>query len=208
MREFLYFWNNILLQQPSRKCQKQIIRVKGRIGYTTVGRIFHSRLSGRWNAHKNYCALTTTQTDKQRRREIVLCDEWHMESDNSLWIGKKREVSPLLPLYSLPSSSSSLTSSLYNISLLDSSPVSSCALSISVWVASTVAIIIISLVGLLGVAVVPLVQKVFYNHVLQFLVALAVGTLTGDALLHLLPHVSDWKVQNYSLLPEQHFCDT
>ncbi|XP_067651491.1 zinc transporter ZIP10-like [Haliotis asinina] len=58
----------------------------------------------------------------------------------------------------------------------------------AVWGYSTLAVVIISLVGLLGVAVIPIMQKVFYNHLLQFLIALAVGTLTGDALLHLLPH--------------------
>ncbi|XP_025082073.1 zinc transporter ZIP10-like isoform X1 [Pomacea canaliculata] len=57
-----------------------------------------------------------------------------------------------------------------------------------VWGYSTLAVLIISLVGLLGVAVIPIMQKVFYNHLLQLLVALAVGALSGDALLHLLPH--------------------
>lgn len=57
-----------------------------------------------------------------------------------------------------------------------------------VWGYSIIAVVIISLVGLLGVAVIPIMQKVFYNHLLQFLVALAVGALSGDALLHLFPH--------------------
>lgn len=57
-----------------------------------------------------------------------------------------------------------------------------------VWGFSFLSVIIISLVGLLGVAVIPIMQKVFYNHLLQFLVALAVGALSGDALLHLIPH--------------------
>ena len=63
-------------------------------------------------------------------------------------------------------------------------------LAVSVWGLSILAVIIISLVGLLGVAVIPIMQKVFYNHLLQFLVALAVGALSGDAMLHLIPHVS------------------
>ena len=61
---------------------------------------------------------------------------------------------------------------------------------ISVWGFSCLSVVVISLVGLLGVAVIPIMQKVFYNHLLQFLVALAVGALSGDALLHLIPHVS------------------
>lgn len=61
---------------------------------------------------------------------------------------------------------------------------------IPVWIYSTISIFIISLSGLLGVAVIPVMKKDYYHHVLQFLVALAVGTLTGDALIHLLPHAS------------------
>ena len=49
---------------------------------------------------------------------------------------------------------------------------------------------IISLVGLGAVAIIPVMRKMFYSALIQFLVALAVGSLTGDALLHLLPHVS------------------
>ncbi|XP_069119557.1 zinc transporter ZIP6-like [Argopecten irradians] len=58
----------------------------------------------------------------------------------------------------------------------------------AVWGYSTIATIVISLVGLLGVAVVPIMKKSFYNHLFSFLVALAVGALSGDAMLHLLPH--------------------
>ncbi|OXU22795.1 hypothetical protein TSAR_002041 [Trichomalopsis sarcophagae] len=57
-----------------------------------------------------------------------------------------------------------------------------------VWVYSTVSILVISLCGLLGVAVIPVMGKSYYHNLLQFLVALAVGTLCGDALIHLLPH--------------------
>ena len=63
----------------------------------------------------------------------------------------------------------------------------------SVWGCALVAITVISLVGLVAVAVIPLMsvcRRQYFDGLLQFLIALAVGTLTGDALLHLLPHVS------------------
>ena len=58
----------------------------------------------------------------------------------------------------------------------------------NVWFYSTVALVGISLCGLFGVAVIPIIDKNYYFYVLQYFMALAVGTLTGDALLHLLPH--------------------
>ena len=54
-----------------------------------------------------------------------------------------------------------------------------------VWGFSLLASIIISAVSLVAVAVIPLMHKVVYTYLLQFLVALAVGSLTGDAVLHL-----------------------
>ncbi|XP_014215485.1 zinc transporter foi isoform X2 [Copidosoma floridanum] len=57
-----------------------------------------------------------------------------------------------------------------------------------VWGCASVSVVAISLVGLVGIAVIPLTSKSYYSHVLQFLVALAVGTLCGDALIHLIPH--------------------
>ncbi|XP_056453073.1 zinc transporter ZIP6 isoform X3 [Gadus chalcogrammus] len=56
------------------------------------------------------------------------------------------------------------------------------------WAGGFVSITIISLLSLLGVVLIPLMNKVFFNFLLSFLVALAVGTLSGDAFLHLIPH--------------------
>jgi len=58
------------------------------------------------------------------------------------------------------------------------------------WLASILSIFIISLCSLLGVVIIPFMQQIFYQHLLQFLIALAIGTLAGDALLHLLPHAT------------------
>ncbi|XP_040209445.1 zinc transporter ZIP6 isoform X2 [Rana temporaria] len=56
------------------------------------------------------------------------------------------------------------------------------------WVGGFISITVISVLSLLGIILVPLMNKVFFKFLLSFLVALAVGTLSGDAFLHLLPH--------------------
>ncbi|KAJ4920169.1 hypothetical protein JOQ06_024320, partial [Pogonophryne albipinna] len=56
------------------------------------------------------------------------------------------------------------------------------------WVGGFLSITVISLLSLLGVVLIPLMNKVFFKFLLSFLVALAVGTLSGDAFLHLIPH--------------------
>ncbi|XP_037645014.1 zinc transporter ZIP10 [Sebastes umbrosus] len=66
----------------------------------------------------------------------------------------------------------------------DMEPVSS----VWVWLWGFVSITIISLLSLLGVVLVPILKQSCFKFLLTFLVALAVGTLSGDALLHLLPH--------------------
>ncbi|XP_061696702.1 zinc transporter ZIP10 [Syngnathoides biaculeatus] len=60
--------------------------------------------------------------------------------------------------------------------------------SVWTWVWGFVSITIISLLSLLGVILVPILNQSCFKFLLTFLVALAVGTLSGDALLHLLPH--------------------
>lgn len=57
-----------------------------------------------------------------------------------------------------------------------------------VWIYASVAVLAISLCGLLCVAIIPIMQRVCYHTLLQFLVGMAIGSLSGDALLHLLPH--------------------
>ncbi|XP_026060980.1 zinc transporter ZIP6-like isoform X1 [Carassius auratus] len=56
------------------------------------------------------------------------------------------------------------------------------------WVGGFLSITLISLLALVGVVLIPLMNRVCFNFLLSFLVALAVGTLSGDAFLHLIPH--------------------
>ncbi|XP_030060730.1 zinc transporter ZIP6 [Microcaecilia unicolor] len=56
------------------------------------------------------------------------------------------------------------------------------------WIGGVIAISIISFLSLLGIIFVRLMNRVFFKFLQSFLVALAVGALSGDAFLHLLPH--------------------
>nr|KAF6451133.1 solute carrier family 39 member 10 [Molossus molossus] len=58
----------------------------------------------------------------------------------------------------------------------------------SAWICGIISVTVISLLSLLGVILVPIINQGCFKFLLTFLVALAVGTMSGDALLHLLPH--------------------
>ena len=53
----------------------------------------------------------------------------------------------------------------------------------------TIAIVIVSLIALVGVVLLPCFKKKIYDDLLMILTALAVGTLFCDAMLHLMPEV-------------------
>uniref|UniRef100_A0A1A9Z6N6 Uncharacterized protein n=1 Tax=Glossina pallidipes TaxID=7398 RepID=A0A1A9Z6N6_GLOPL len=58
----------------------------------------------------------------------------------------------------------------------------------SVWIYASISIFILSTSGLLGILLVPLMKTVIHKEILSFLIAVAIGTLSGDAFMHLLPH--------------------
>ncbi|XP_076043085.1 uncharacterized protein LOC143026491 isoform X2 [Oratosquilla oratoria] len=58
-----------------------------------------------------------------------------------------------------------------------------------IWIGAPLSLVFIGLIGLACVIVIPALKRSrYYDQVNQFLLALAVGTLSGDALIHLLPH--------------------
>ncbi|KAA0718766.1 Zinc transporter ZIP6 [Triplophysa tibetana] len=66
------------------------------------------------------------------------------------------------------------------------------------WIGGFLSITLISLLALVGVVLIPLMNRVCFNFLLSFLVALAVGTLSGDAFLHLIPHSQGHNMHSHS----------
>lgn len=61
-----------------------------------------------------------------------------------------------------------------------------------VWLVALASVALISLLSIIGLLTVPLMKfSRFYNRCMAGLVALAVGTLVGDAVLHLIPHATN-----------------
>eukprot|EP00111_Clytia_hemisphaerica_P000180 TCONS_00000448-protein len=58
----------------------------------------------------------------------------------------------------------------------------------SVWLYGMLSITVISLLSLAVITMIPCLKKSFYHKIMAYLMALAVGTLAGDAMLHLIPH--------------------
>ena len=60
---------------------------------------------------------------------------------------------------------------------------------LQLWLYGAASVVFISIIGFCSIVVIPMVKN-HHGNIIQMLVGLAIGTLTSDALLHLLPHVS------------------
>jgi solute carrier family 39 (zinc transporter), member 12 len=58
------------------------------------------------------------------------------------------------------------------------------------YIFGTIAIVIISLIALVGIFLLPCFGRSIYDKILVVLTALAAGTLFSDAMLHILPEVN------------------
>lgn len=114
----------------------------------------------------------------------------HNHSDIKISKDNMLSICPILLYFASVPNSTCLESSNFNLSIKPTNADNLVEMEDRgvVWLYSTLAIFLVSLCGLFGIAVIPIMDMHIYHHALQFLVALAVGTLAGDALLHLMPH--------------------
>ncbi|XP_071504592.1 metal cation symporter ZIP14-like [Diadema antillarum] len=83
--------------------------------------------------------------------------------------------------------SSSLVQQILSGACAESASEPSTITNAQIWGYGTLAVAIISAISLLGGAFVPCMSSEFYEKAIQFMIALAVATLSGDAILHLIP---------------------
>lgn len=73
------------------------------------------------------------------------------------------------------------------------------------WIGAILSMMVIGLVGLGCIMLIPALKRSqYYDQVNHFLLALAVGTLAGDALIHLLPHAISMNVPDSTNVHLQH----
>jgi len=65
------------------------------------------------------------------------------------------------------------------------------------WLYGTASVFLISVLGLMAIMTIPQIATDHHGDILQLLVGLAIGTLTSDALLHLLPHAFSGETHNH-----------
>ncbi|XP_075265096.1 metal cation symporter ZIP14-like isoform X3 [Convolutriloba macropyga] len=70
-------------------------------------------------------------------------------------------------------------------------------LSWKTWVVGSAVVLLISVTSMTGALLIPFMNAKMYHHVLSFLVALAVGSLSGSSVLHLIPHAFQMEGDEY-----------
>ena len=60
---------------------------------------------------------------------------------------------------------------------------------VAVYGYGTIAVFFISVVSLCGLLIVKFRRSAAYNYIINTMLGMGVGTLVGDAFLHLIPHV-------------------
>ncbi|XP_078084753.1 zinc transporter ZIP10 isoform X2 [Mustelus asterias] len=200
------------LQQQPKKRSKQRKKHRGitkqpEVTLTTSPEEFFNIMPKSERDGDEYLHASEDEAASQHRRRKDLSSsksnhEDHLESE--LMYDECLNVSQLLQHYGLSTNSGISTveftylcpALLYQIDsgvciqyhILNMEPVDNQESVLPVWIWGLLSITIISLLSVLGVVLVPIINQVCFKYLLTFLVALAVGTLSGDALLHLMPH--------------------